>query len=169
MTSYKTDERQETKCRWRAGSLPDPISIHPVLLRSACPFFLILSLQNKKLSSHKGREPQLRVSTQFHTLVTKHTLKGSINPWPCIGSSREDLLSLQPAKLRNALQHLIHARSHSPDSLCCHQTAYSFLHRFVVCTLSPFGRCVKGFFIFGWSLGKRWLNRRVSFYKNFYA
>ena len=57
MTSYKTDERQETKCRWRAGSLPDPISIHRVLLRSACPFFLILSLPNKKLPSHKGREP----------------------------------------------------------------------------------------------------------------
>lgn len=74
------------------------------------------------------------------------------NPWLCIGSSREDLLSLQPAKLRNALQHLIHARSHSPDSLCCHQTAYSFLHRFVVCTLSSFRSGVKGFFIFLWSL-----------------
>jgi len=74
------------------------------------------------------------------------------NPWLCIGSSREDLLSLQPAKLRNALQHLIHARSHSPDSLCCHQTAYSFLHRFVVCTLSSFRSGVKGFFIFWWSL-----------------
>lgn len=40
------------------------------------PFFLEI----KKLPSPKGREPKLRVSTQFHTSVTRHTFKGSIKP-----------------------------------------------------------------------------------------
>lgn len=40
------------------------------------PFFLEI----KKLPSPKGREPELRVSTQFHMPVAGHTLKGSIKP-----------------------------------------------------------------------------------------
>ncbi len=88
----------------------------------------------------------LRVSTQFHTPVTRHTLKGSIKPWLYIGSTRKDLLVVRPVKLRNALQHLIHTCSHYPGSLCCHQSAYSFLPRFVVSTLSRFETYVKKFF-----------------------
>lgn len=48
-----------------------------------------------------------------------------------IGRYRESLLLVQPAKLRKALQHLIRTCSHRPGSLYRHQTAYSFLHRFV--------------------------------------
>ena len=48
-----------------------------------------------------------------------------------IGRYRESLLLFQPAKLRKALQHPIRTCSHHPGSLDRHQTAYSFLHRFV--------------------------------------
>ena len=50
-------------------------------------------------------------------------------------AARQDLL-FSILQLRNALQHLIRVRFHSPDSLGRHQNAYSFLHRFVVRTLS---------------------------------
>ena len=88
----------------------------------------------------------LRVSTQFHMPVTGHTLKGSIKPLPCIGSSRKDLLLLRPHKLRNALQHPTRVRFHSPDSLGRIRYAYSFLHRFVVNTVAPEVENVKRIF-----------------------
>lgn len=65
----------------------------------------------------------------------------------CKGRRPGDLLSFRPVKLRNALQHLIRVRFHSPDSLGRHQNAYSFLHRFVVRTLSRFKNLVKGLFL----------------------
>ena len=71
----------DTQFDWSTGAYEQVFTVHPewrgsviadlnfelpalahgtrarILLRSACPFFLILSLPNKKLPSHKGREP----------------------------------------------------------------------------------------------------------------
>lgn len=66
-----------------------------------------------------------------------------------IGRYRESLLLFQPAKLRKALQHLIRTCSHRPGSLYRHQTAYSFLHRFVeVKSNTPYFSCQDAILLF---------------------
>ena len=78
---------------------------------------------------YRTRDPwfHLILCICHHIHLIGYREKSSI-PWLCIGSTRKDLLLVQSAGLRNALQHLIRIRLHSPDSLCRIRTAYSFLH-----------------------------------------
>ena len=102
-------------------------SFHP--RHDACTMLLSI----KKSPIHIGRGT--RDSTYFHIYITAYTLRSTwTSRIPClyIGRTRESLLLFQPAKLRKALQHPIRTRSHHSGSLCRHQTAYSFRHRFVV-------------------------------------
>ena len=117
--------------------------LSPVKALCVTPYFCTLFIltmmlvlcfyQSKKSPIHIGRGT--RDSTYFHIYITAYTLRST---WPSripclyIGRTRESLLLFQPTKLRKALQHPIRTRSHHSGSLCRHQTAYSFRHRFVV-------------------------------------
>ena len=152
---------RERKCPGTGGILPDPIPVHSVSLQSVYPFLLILSFGREALiqfcewisASYKSKSKSSRpIRDESHSFVFPPNfiylslgipLQVLTNPDSISGAPGKTYFSFQPAKLRNALQHLIHIRSHSPDSLYCHQYAYSFLHRFVVSTLPPFEMCVK--------------------------